>query len=94
MSRRCKRAGCVTVPRSGRYYCPAHHPPRDPLWRAERGRLAGQAARPAHTPRAIDRTQGLDGKEAYAKGYKVGYTRAWRFWKVWAEKAIRQRDAA
>jgi hypothetical protein len=88
--RRCKRDGCTAIPRSGRYYCTAHNPLRDPLWRAERGRLAGDAARLEHIQHAIDRTQGLDGKEAYQKGYKVGYTRAWRFWKVWADKAMRE----
>jgi hypothetical protein len=51
-----------------------------PAWRAKWGDKTNAAIRRRHALIARNRARGLAPDLAYAKGYKVGYARAWRWW--------------
>jgi hypothetical protein len=91
----CRRPGCTARAKRHCWYCVDHSPIRDAAWRKARSAAAGQAASAAHRRRMLQAARGMTGPQAMAHGYRVGYRRAYRFWKVWAEKAVKQaRQAA
>lgn len=64
----------------------------DPIWRQERARKAGIAAREAHRRRYEARAERYATKGvAYAAGYKTGYQAAMHWWQ---RKYQRERRAA
>ena len=77
-----------------RTYCAVCSPVNDPAWRKVRGRKAGAAAGRAHRLRMAETFAGMSRAEAGAHGYRVGYVRAYRYWKVWAERMLKARGLA
>jgi hypothetical protein len=66
----------------------------DPAWRHQRAVKAGEAARRAHQRRAIERSVGYTKAENYIRGYRVGFNRAYQFWRAKFLRAQQQREVA
>lgn len=62
----------------------------DPAWRHQRAVAAGRGAARAARERALERAAGLKPAAAYAQGDRVGYQRAYRYWRRWALRTVEQ----
>lgn len=62
----------------------------DPAKRHARAVKAGAASGRAAQARARERVKGLTPEEAFAQGDRVGYARAYHFWRRWARRTVEQ----
>lgn len=88
--RLCKHRGCTSRPNGKAFYCAPHSPLKDPAWRQARSRRAGILSIAAHQQRVRKDVEQMEPVKAYAKGYRVGYVRAYHFWKRWAEQVTKR----
>jgi hypothetical protein len=85
-------AGCAICGRAVRHkkYCAAHSPLSDPAWRQARSQRAAAATKRYHQQRMEAAAEAMTPVEALRHGYRVGYVRAYHFWKAWAARALAQ----
>lgn len=75
------RCRTCTVYVRGRVYCAEHSPLKDPVWRRQRAKKAAALNHARHQAHLRDVFGGMTNVEAGAYGYRVGYRRAYHWWK-------------